>query len=70
MTESNIPNLNKLRTARGMSYDQLGEAIGVNGRTIRRWEAGHQDPNLSDLRRLAAVFKISVARLIGEEARA
>lgn len=69
MSESNIPNLARLRKARGLSVDDLGKIIEVHGRTIRRWEAGEGDPNLSDLRRLAAYFKISVAVLIGERAR-
>lgn len=66
MSESNIPNLKKLRMARGESQAQLAELLAVNKRTILRWEAGEQDPNLTDLRRLAAHFKISVGVLIGE----
>jgi transcriptional regulator with XRE-family HTH domain len=68
MSESNIPRLRELRTARGLTQANLAGVLGVNKRTILRWEAGDQDPNLTDLRRLAVYFGVSVAELVGEAA--
>lgn len=66
MSESNIPRLRELREFHAMSQALLAEKVGVSKRTILRWEAGDQDPNLTDLRRIAAFFNVSVAYLIGE----
>lgn len=67
MSESNIPNLRKLREARGLSQADISVLLGKASRTILRWEAGEQDPNLTDLRNMAKVFEVSVAYLVGEE---
>lgn len=67
MSESNIPNLRKLREERGLSQVDVANLLGKASRTILRWEAGEQDPNLTDLRNMARVFEVSVAYLIGEE---
>lgn len=67
MSESNIPQLREFRILRGLSQAQLADALGINKRTILRWEAGDQDPNLTDLRKLAAHFGVSVACLIGDD---
>lgn len=66
MSESNIPRLRELRDFHGESQTKVAEVLGVAKRTILRWEAGEQDPNLSDLRKIAAHFGVSVAYLIGE----
>lgn len=67
MSESNIPNLRKLREARGLTQVDVGDLLGKASRTILRWESGEQDPSLTDLRNIARVFNVSVAYLIGEE---
>ncbi len=66
---STIPRLRELRVFHGESQAKLAEALEVNPRTILRWEAGDQDPNLTDLRKLAEHFGVSVAYLIGEAAK-
>lgn len=63
---TNIPRLRELRDFHRVSQAALAKALDVNPRTILRWEAGEQDPNLTDLRRLAAHFGVTVAYLIGE----
>jgi transcriptional regulator with XRE-family HTH domain len=67
MSESNIPRLRYLRELQGVTRDKLAVVLEVNPRTILRWEAGEQDPNLTDLRKIAAHFRVSVAYLIEEE---
>jgi transcriptional regulator with XRE-family HTH domain len=60
--------LRDLRSRAGLTQKQLAAELGVAPRTILRWEAGDQTPTLTDLRRLAARFGVTVARLIGERA--
>jgi transcriptional regulator with XRE-family HTH domain len=63
---TNIPRLRELREFHGVTRRTLAEVLDVADRTILRWEAGEQDPNLSDLRKIAAHFGVSVAYLVGE----
>jgi transcriptional regulator with XRE-family HTH domain len=58
--------LRDLRSRAGLSQKQLAAELEIASRTVLRWEAGDQTPSLTDLRRLAARFKISVAQLIGD----
>jgi transcriptional regulator with XRE-family HTH domain len=58
--------LRDLRARAGLTQRQLAAELGIASRTILRWEAGDQTPNLTDLRRLAARFGVSVAELVGE----
>ena len=58
--------LRELRARAGLTQKQLAAELGIVSRTILRWEAGQQAPNLTDLRRLAARFGVSVAALVGE----
>lgn len=64
--ETNLPNLALLRGLMGLSRKQLGEALGFTERSVGRWENGESEPNLSDLRKIAAYFDVSVGYLIGE----
>lgn len=66
MSESTIPRLRQLRESRGLLQRDIATLMQVHKRTILRWENGEQEPNLGDLRRLAKVFAVSVAYLIGE----
>lgn len=66
---TNIPRLRELRDFHGESQKQLAAALEVAARTILRWEAGDQDPNLTDLRKLAAHYGVTVAYLIGESSK-
>jgi DNA-binding XRE family transcriptional regulator len=59
--------LRDLRARAGLTQKQLSAELGIASRTILRWEAGEQTPNLTDLRRrLAARFGVSVAEMVGE----
>lgn len=42
-----------------LSPEALGARLGVSGATVRRWEAGHSKPNEADLRRFAAVCRLT-----------
>lgn len=66
---TNIPRLRELREFHGVTRAQLAAAIEVHDRTIIRWEMHGGDPNLTDLRRIATFFNVSVAYLIGESSK-
>lgn len=66
LTTEGLPNLARLRELKGVTREQLGEAMNVTGRSVRRWENGESDPVLADLKKIAAYFGVSVAYLIGE----
>lgn len=56
--------LKQLRKERGVSGEELGEAIKVSKYTIYNWEAGRRDPSLSDLVAIADFFDVSLDMLI------
>lgn len=67
MSESNIPNLKTQRVMRGLTQADIAKEIGVDARTVLRWENGDNDPKIKDMRKLAAYFGVTVAYLIGDE---
>ena len=54
-----------LRTSVGLSQEQLAEEIGVNTKSIQRYETEHSRPDTYVLTRLAAFFDISADYLLG-----
>ncbi|WP_250444695.1 helix-turn-helix domain-containing protein [Actinotalea sp. C106] len=57
-----------LRTARGMTLDQLGAAVGRAPSQISVLENGHREPALSLLQRIASALGVSLAELLDPEA--
>src|SRR6266540_3186480 len=49
-----------LRTARKLSQEELGRAIGVPTNTISRWETATYRPDVVELDRLARFFGVSI----------
>ena len=56
-----------LRKERGLTQQQLGEKLGVTGRTVSRWETGKYMPDLGVLQELAAFLGVSVDTLLSGE---
>jgi len=69
MAETNIPRLRELRDFHQVTQAQIAAHLGIAKRTVIRWEQGEQDPNLTDLRKMAEFFGVSVAYLVGEAER-
>jgi DNA-binding XRE family transcriptional regulator len=46
------------RRARGWTQEQLAEIVGVEPRTIQRWEAGHSEPRAKHLAALLDTFHV------------
>lgn len=56
----------KLKSARkekGLSVDQVGEAVGKSGKTISAWEVGRGQPNGDELLTICKLLEISLADL-------
>ncbi len=59
--------LKELRMEEDLSLDKLGEAIGVSGVAIGRWERCERIPNIENLVALAVYFKVRTDYLVGLE---
>jgi len=66
LTEAEIfgRRLRQLRTARGLTQEQLAEAAGITSTYTSDLERGEKVPSLSILLRLARAFDITVAELL------
>lgn len=54
----------ELRKEKGMTQEQLGSRLGVNSRSVSRWENGHGMPDISLLLELADVLGVTVQELL------
>lgn len=59
-------NLTALRKAKGISQEELATRLGVVRQTVSKWERGYSVPDAEMLIKLAEVFEVSVAELLGE----
>jgi transcriptional regulator with XRE-family HTH domain len=55
------------RLARGLTQEGLAAAIGKSGSTVTKYERGYFWPSLPDLEKIAAVLKVPVKELIGDD---
>jgi transcriptional regulator with XRE-family HTH domain len=53
VTSAKARKLQELREARGLTVDEVSHRMGVAAATVRRWEAGEEDPDEGSLRQLA-----------------
>lgn len=56
-----------MRNARDMSQMELAEELCVSRQTISRWEKGISVPTMENLSRIAQLFQIPFAELVGDE---
>lgn len=61
--------LKSLRTARGLTQEQLAEILSVSGRTVSRWETGTNMPELSILIQIAEFYEVEVKEILDGERR-
>ncbi|MCY0954727.1 helix-turn-helix transcriptional regulator [Streptomyces sp. H27-S2] len=47
-----------------MSQDQLADRIGLERRSIQRYESGEQDPRFTDLLLIATALEVPVTQLV------
>lgn len=63
--------LKELRKEKGITQEQMAEALGVSGRTISRWETGSNMPDIGLLAEIAEFFDVGIPEIIkGERKRA
>lgn len=55
------------RKAKKLTQEELAEKLGVNNRTISRWENGHNMPDVSLYKTLCETLEISIEELINGE---
>lgn len=55
----------RLRTLRGVTQQELAEALGVSGNTVSRWETGRSVPllTISQTRKLCEVLGVTFDQL-------
>ena len=54
-----------LRTARGMSQEEVAGKVFVTRQAVSRWETGEAIPNTETLKLLSALFDVSINTLLG-----
>ncbi len=54
----------ELRKRAGLSQSQLAEAVGVSNKAVSKWEVGKAKPATDIIRKLAALFQVSVDELL------
>lgn len=60
-------NLKKLRQNKKLSQNKLGEKVGYNQTTIARWEDKEMSPSVENVLKLADLFDVDLATLLGRE---
>lgn len=53
-----------LRTAKGMTQKQVADRLGIQPKTVSKWETGHGFPDVSTLSDLADIFGVSERTLL------
>lgn len=58
-------NIKRLRTTKGLTQEQLSEAVGVTCAAVSKWERGDTFPDITMLFPLAHFFDVSLDELMG-----
>ena len=66
LTTSNLfgKNLRKIRRARGMTQEQLGQIIGVQKSAVSKYEKGRVKPDISRLLELCRILDVTPQELL------
>lgn len=69
MASAKARKIQELREARGYSADELGHRLGVDGATVRRWEADEEEVGEGALSQVADALGVSqdALRRAGDE---
>lgn len=57
----------ELRKKNNLTQEQLGEKVGVNGKSVSKWERGLNIPTFANIEALASVFGITISELLQTE---
>ena len=56
--------LQELRKSRGLTQEELAEALFVSRTAISKWESGRGYPNLDSLKEISKYFSITIDELL------
>ncbi len=56
--------IQSLRKAKGMSQEQLGEALGVSRQAVSKWESGQSTPDIDNIIQMSRVFGVTTDYLL------
>ena len=59
--------IKEYRESKNMTQSEVAEILGVKPATISKYEAGTLEPNIKSLKKLAALFDVSIDELIKED---
>ena len=59
--DENMLNIKELRTARGLTQEQLASKCGVQRTTITMIELGENKPSIELAKKLGAIFEIALS---------
>ena len=59
----------QLRNRENLSQEELAEKLFVTRQAVSRWETGETLPNTETLKRLSALFDVSINTLLGSPRR-
>ena len=59
-------NIAALRKEKGITQEELANALGVSAQAVSKWENGTSDPSTSNLIALAKLFQLSAEELLHE----
>lgn len=59
-------NIQSLRSAKGMTQQQLGEKLSYSDKTVSKWERGESLPDIIVLKMVADFFEVSLDYLVEE----
>ncbi len=55
------------RKKAGLSQEELAAKVGVSRQAVSKWETGEADPELAKLKKLAAIFRVSIDWLLSDD---
>ena len=58
-------NIKNLRKQKGYTQETLAQALNIVRQTVSKWEKGYSVPDADMLEKLAEVFEVPVADLLG-----
>lgn len=59
-------NIKRFRELNNLTQDELGEKIGVSGKTVSSWELNRTEPKMGMIEKLSNYFGCDKSELIGE----
>ena len=56
--------LKELRSSRGLTQEELAEALFVSRTAISKWESGRGYPSIDSLKEISTFFSVTIDKLV------